>query len=344
MDKMLKTELICNRVASKAISAPADGELRPLHSKIAAEAIQKERNVQLRVNEEMKLEKMNEEMYWAEVERNQGQKTEEVNRNRLLNIKNSQKLLAKDYQKQFELHNKALAEEKRQQMLELKKLKDIQKEEERKEHLRQVELKKKAEERKKEFQIRNEELLQRREKRIEDDMQAELIIMKQHAENEKRMEERERMVKEKREEKNRIREKLITEQSKKLAILKAQEDKHLSAAESEIAKREEANRLKAIEKKKQMQIERNQEYNKYLREKDYQVSDQILKPDFETNDYEDEDRKFDEKMRKERMKKIQKEQMAQAAERRERERRERLEEIQRAKKNDTMYFLKDNEW
>lgn len=343
MSNMLRTEQICNRVAVKAISTPTDGELRPFYSKIAEEAIKKDRQAQVLMKEQMKLQQMKDDAYWAEVEQEQGLQTLRVQQQFTNSIRSQQKTLADDYKQQFALHKKREDEEKEEQRQEALKLKAIQREEEKRELARQAKIREENAQRAREFQLKNEELLKRREKRIEDDLAQEAITMRQHEESERRMEERAQFVKKKRDEKNRIRERLINEQSKKLAEIKAKQQRVQSVAESEIAKREEAERKKKLEEKKRLADQRNQDYQEYLRNKDLKNSEAVETPDF-TNEDDEDAREFDRKMKALERKRVLRDQMAQAAERKERERRERLEEIMQSRKTDTMYFLKDNEW
>ncbi|OHT01343.1 axoneme-associated protein mst101 [Tritrichomonas foetus] len=289
------------------------------------------------------MQQMKDDAYWADVEQEQGVQTLTVQKNFLTTKDNKQKALAADYQEQFALHKAKLDEEKAESNREAMRLKQIQKQEEAKERVRQQKLREQAAEQAKEFQARNDELLQRREKRIEEDLAAEALTMKQHEESERRMEERAAFVKRRREEKNRIREKLISEQSKKLAEIHARQQKSQSIAESEIAKREEAERKRKLAEQKRMAEERNKDYNEYLRTKDLKVTDQVDTPDW-TNDDEEEARQYDQRMKALQRKKVMQDQMAQAAERREAERRERLENLRQPRNKDTMFFLKDNEW
>ena len=343
MDNMMRTEKVCNRVAAQAIAAPADGEIKHLYSQIAAQAVQKERQAQILMKEQMRLEQMKEDAYWANVEQEQGLMTQTVQQNYQNRMRTAQQTLRKDYENQFELHRKALEEERREGEREALKLKQLQKREEQKERERQLKLKEEAEERKKDFQRRNEEILQRRQKRIEDDIAAEELIMKQKAEQEKIQDERNAYLKRKRDEKNRIRERLIDDQSKRLAKLYAQQQRVQSTAESEIAKREEAERQRRLANQKRLNDEKREDYIKYMREKSNKIANQVDTPDYTTDDTEAE-REFDRKMKALARKRIMQEQMAQAAARKEQERRERWEELHQPKNVDTMYFLKDNEW
>lgn len=344
MDTMLQTEKLCNHVAAKAISTPTDGELRPLYSKIAFQAIQKDRQAQVAMREQMKMQQMKEDAYWADIEQEQGLQTRRVQQKYANTIHDQQRKLANDYQQQFALHRKRIEAEKEESRREAQKIREIQKNEEKQELKRQERLRQIAAERAKEFTIRNEELLQRRAKRIEDDLAQEAITIRQHAESEKRMEERANFEKRRREEKNRIREKLISDQSKRLAEIKAREQHFQTTAESEISKREEADRKKRLDEQKRLSQQRQKDYADYLREKDLKMMNKKETPDW-TNDDDEEARQFDAKMRDLQQKRLRRDQMRQITERRERERRERMEEIAHARKKDTMYFLKDDdEW
>lgn len=344
MSNMMRTEHICNRVAVKAIAAPTDGELRPLYSKIAQQAIEKDRQVQLRMREQMRLQKMKEDDYWAQVEQEQGEKTKEVERQYINSIRSSQKALADDYQEQFRLHKKREDAEKQELKEEAEKIKKIQEQEHKEELKRQERIRQENAEKAKEFQILNDQLLQRKQRKIEEDLKQEAITMKQHEESERRQDERNNFLKKRREEKNKIRERLIDQQSKKLAEIHAKQQKDQNVAESEIAKREEMERQKKITKQREQALQRKNDYEEFLRTKDLKKSTEQVEPDFALND-DEEARKFDEQMKAQERRKVMRLQMAQAAERRERERRERIDEITQARANkDTMFFLKDNEW
>lgn len=342
LNTMLKTEQVCNRVAARAIAAPTDGEIRPLHSQIAAQAVQKERETQLRVREQLRLQQMKDDDYWANVEREQGIQTRRIETMELENRRARQRELANDYQRQFELHTKRLQEEKEQDRQEAERLKQLQREEEVKEQKRQQTLRLQAEERKKEFEAKNAEILMRRQKRIEDDLEEERRIQAQYAEVQDRMAEREAKVRKAREDATARRERLIAQQSQRLAELKAKENRFLEAGESEVAKREEARRLADEERKRTMTMELKKSYNEFVQQKDLAQAERKDTPDFTASGDED-FRKADERMRAIRMRKLRLIQQEQARERRERERREREEE-QRPPVGDTMYFLKDNEW
>lgn len=344
---VIRTEYLCNKVTAKALSAQTGGELRPLFSKIAQQAMIKSRDSQKKVSNELKLSQMNEDAYWTDVEQYQGKRTSQISLNRANKIHQQQRLLSDDYKKQFELHDKIKAEEKQQLQNEINKIKQLQKEEEEKERQRQIEIKARNEQAKKEFQLLNEKLLQRKQKRIEEEIEQDKITMKQHEESEQRMQERQNLVNQRRAEKNRIRERLINDQAKKLAQLNSQRQKVQNDAESELAKRGDLERQMAIEKKRQMEIERNQDYNSYLRQKDYKKSEYDPDKEYQYDDTKDKEAQQAELMeaqrRKEQNKKLLREQMAQAAEKRERERRERIEDLRHGHLANQTYFLKNED-
>ena len=342
LNTMLKTEQVCNRVAARAIAAPTDGEIRPLHSQIAAQAVQKERDAQLRVREQLRLQQMKDDEYWADVERGQAIQTQRIQTMELEDKRAKQRELANDYKRQFELHTKRLQEEKEQDRREAEHLKHLQHLDDLKEQKRQQTLRLQAEERKKEFEAKNAEILMRRAKKIEDDLAEEKRIQQQYAEVQDRMAEREALVRKTREEKTARRERLIADQSKRLAELQAKQNKFIELGESEVLKREEARRLADEERQRTMRMELNKSYNEYVQRKDMAQADRKDTPDF-TGTGDEDFRRADERTRALRMRKLRMVQQEQARERRERERREREEEL-KPPVGDTMYFLKDNEW
>lgn len=337
---IMRTELLCTRTAKKAIAAPTPGELRPINSIIAAKAIQKERDEQIKLRQKLKVAKMQDEAYWEEVEQNEGTATLKINKAIEAQRHYDQKDLADDYRRQFAEHKKIKDEEEREKVREAERIELVQREEEQKERLRKIQLRELARERNHEFQLRNDELLQRKEKRIEDDIDNEKILAKQHAEVEQRMEERERLAKFRRDEKNRIRNELIDKQAKQLKELKEKQQRSDHIAESELTKREEARRRAEARKKKEMEKDRNREWLDYQRKKDTRLTDYVETPDFDTND-DDTARDYDAKIRKQLTSKLQKDQFNQMMQRRQQEQ-QALKDSRR--KKDNMFFLKDNEW
>lgn len=340
MGAMIRTERLCTRAAAKAIATPTPGELRPIHSKIAEQAIKKERDEQVKIREELRMAKMKDDAYWEQVEQDEAESTLKINSDSLTTKHLNQKSLASDYKKQFYLHDKVKEEEKYQEQLEADKLHQMQIEDQEKEKERQAKLRAIASERKKEFQLRNDELLQRRQKRIEQDIEEERKLAIQSAEIEKTKEQRETTIRARREEKNRRRDLLIEQQSKALEEMKRQQQNYNDKTESEISKLEEADRRKRLEKIKQANREQRDAYKEFKIQKDLEMSRKITEPDF-TDDGDEEARKYDREMKHLQSIRVQRELKQQILARREAERRERLQKQQHA---DNMFFLKDNEW
>ena len=336
----MRTDQMCTRAAVRAIATPTPGELREINSKIAAEAVKKERDEQIRAREKIRLARMKDEAYWTGVEQREGISTKTIGETIAFRKQQSQRALADDYKQQFALHAKVKEEEKRQEQLEVQKMRQMEAEDAEKERKRQATLREIARERNREFQKRNEELMQRKEKRIEEDLAAEKIIQKQQEENTRRMEERALFEKTRREEKNRIRNNMIEKQAKELAELKARQQRSDEIAQSEIEKREEAERQRRLKRQEDMKTQRNKEWMAYQRTRDMRYMDKQDTPDF-VNDDDDAVRAADALFRRKRQAALRQEQLRQIDLRRKREKDE-LEESRRAP--DNMFFLKDNEW
>ena len=336
----MRTDQMCTRAAVRAIATPTPGELREINSKIAAEAVKKERDEQIRAREKIRLARMKDEAYWTGVEQREGISTKTIGETIAFRKQQSQRALADDYKQQFALHAKVKEEEKRQEQLEVQKMRQMEAEDAEKERKRQATLREIARERNREFQKRNEELMQRKEKRIEEDLAAEKIIQKQQEENTRRMEERALFEKTRREEKNRIRNNMIEKQAKELAELKARQQRSDEIAQSEIEKREEAERQRRLKRQEDMKTQRNKEWLAYQRTRDMRYMDKQDTPDF-VNDDDDAVRAADALFRRKRQAALRQEQLRQIDLRRKREKDE-LEESRRAP--DNMFFLKDNEW
>lgn len=336
----MRTDQMCTRAAVRAIATPTPGELREINSKIAAEAVKKERDEQIRAREKIRLARMKDEAYWTGVEQREGISTKTIGETIAFRKQQSQRALADDYKQQFALHAKVKEEEKRQEQLEVQKMRQMEAEDAEKERKRQATLREIARERNREFQKRNEELMQRKEKRIEEDLAAEKIIQKQQEENTRRMEERALFERTRREEKNRIRNNMIEKQAKELAELKAHQQRSDEIAQSEIEKREEAERQRRLKRQEDMKTQRNKEWLAYQRTRDMRYMDKQDTPDF-VNDDDDAVRAADALFRRKRQAALRQEQLRQIDLRRKREKDE-LEESRRAP--DNMFFLKDNEW
>jgi hypothetical protein len=77
-EKLIGLDRRCTIAAARAIAAPADAGLRPLHSKIAQEAVLKERHAQLVLKEQLRIARMRDEVRWADVGRQEGEQSAEV--------------------------------------------------------------------------------------------------------------------------------------------------------------------------------------------------------------------------------------------------------------------------
>ena len=339
-EKWLETETACTKCAAQAISMPTPGELRSINSEIAAQAVRKDLNAQVALNEKIRLAQMKEDAHWAKREYKEGLATQEINSKIKSRKMQTQQALANDYREQFALHAKMKEEEKRQDMIEAEVIKKQMREEELKDRIRQEKLRQLAHERQKEFQQRNEELLQRKEKRIEDDIAAEKLIAKQKAEVDARIEERRKFEKERREHSTRIRNRLIEKQSKQLEETLAKQQKWQGIAESELTKRQEAERKRQEQIRKDMADERRRDWLQYQREKSYKIMNKTYEPDYYTTDNDDY-RRADEEFRRKKLIQLKKDQQWQIEDRR---RKEKEETDYRRRHFDNQFFLKDNEW
>ena len=263
--KMMETERNCTRTAAKALAMPTPGELRCVNSEVAKQAIRKDLDEQVKLKEKIRIARMKDDDRWVNQENEQISNTITINDNIAFKKTRAQQNLANDYRHQFEIHRQAKEEEKRQDQIEAAKIREQLRRQELEDRIQQEKLRQIAHERKKEFQRRNDELLQRREKRIEDDIAAEKLLAKQKAEVDQRMEERAEFDRKRRENRNMIRNRLIENQSKRLAETLAKQQRSQSNAESEVAKREEAERKRQIQRRKEMAEERNRDWLKSQR-------------------------------------------------------------------------------
>jgi len=125
-----------------------------------------------------------------------------------------------------------------------------------------------AAERSREFQAKNDELLQRKEKRIDDDIAAERVIWTQQAENARRMEAREGATRRIRDEKNRVKNNLIERQVADFAERLARQQRSDSIAESEVERREAAERQRRLKAQSDVRAQRNREWLAHQRARD----------------------------------------------------------------------------
>ena len=335
-----RTELMCTRAAAKAIGAVGPGELRPLNSQIVTETINKDRQAQLQLRDEIRVARMKEEDHWQEVEHAEALATKNIEKSLFGSKRAQQEKLAASYREQFRLHDARIAAEKAEAAAEYEKIKELQALDNQKELERQKKLKLIAEERRKEFQAKNTELLQKRQKRIEEDLEQERIVAKQHAEQEALMEQRELAVRKRREQLNQVRDRIISQQTKRLVQIQEQERKVEKETQSEVSQREEARRKAEEQKKIEMARQRNAEYREYLRNKDEAKMNEVCDDNkYNINDNDDA-QKVEDQMRKKRLKTQQAYLIAQIQARKEAEQKLREEEL---KTPSTSYFLKDDE-
>lgn len=339
--QMMETERNCTRTAAKALAMPTPGELREINSEVAKQAIRKDLDAQVRLKEKIRIAQMKDDNRWVNLENEQISDTITINDNIAMKKARTQSNLAKEYRHQLDLHQKAREEEKRQDQIEAAKIREQLRKQELEERIRQEKLRQLAHERKKEFQQRNDELLQRREKRIEDDIAAEKRLAIQKAEVDRRMEERAEFDRKRRENRDMIRNRLIENQSKRLAETLAKQQRSQSVAESEVAKREEAERKKQIKRRKEMAEERNRDWLKSQRERDLRITNQTVEPDFYGDD-DEELRRAEAYYRRKKLLALQNDQRQQIEDRK---RKEREEDYIRKHYYDNQFFLKDNdEW
>ena len=334
-----RTELMCTRAAAKAIGAVAPGELRPMHSQIVNETINKDRQAHLQLRDEIRVARMKEEDHWQEVEHAEALATKNIEKSLLGTKRAQQEKLAASYREQFRLHDARIAAEKAEAAAEVEKIKELQAKDNQKELDRQKKLKLIAEERRKEFEAKNAELLQKRQKRIEDDLEQERIVAKQHAEQEALMEQREAAVKKRREQLNQVRDRIISQQTKRLIQLQEQEKRVEKETQSEVALREEARRKAEEQKKIDMEKQRNAEYREYLRRKDEAKMNEVS-DDHKYMVQDDDNQKYQDEMKRKRQRTQKEYLLAQIQARKEAEQKQRDEEL---KTPSTSYFLKDDE-
>ena len=154
------------------------------------------------------------------------------------------------------------------------------------------------------------------------------------------MEERAEFDRKRRENRNMIRNRLIENQSKRLAETLAKQQRSQSNAESEVAKREEAERKRQIQRRKEMAEERNRDWLKSQRERDLRITNKIEEPDFYGDD-DEELRRAEAYYRRKKLITLQQDQKKQIQERK---RKEDEEDYIRKHYYDNQFFLKDEEW
>ena len=342
--EIIRTERLCTKAAVKAIATPTTGELRPLHSNIVDQAVFKEREKQMLMNEQIRIARMKDEAKWADDEQREAEATRAfLNRN-----DNSRRLrqqaLATTYKNEIALHKKKEQEELAIEKKEADKNAKIQAEITAKE--REAARKKKEAERKmvEEFERTNGTMLNRKKLRQQQEMEIDKRVEKEHQEIEAKQQAREAYVKKCKEEKNRIRERNIQQQTKILLEMQKKRDNTLENAVSELTQQQEQERLAEIEKRKMMAETRHRDWQvslKQIQAKKEAERKEKLKPDFTTTD-DDDYRTAEEIQRREKERRLRQAQLKQIQERKEREAKERQEQLN---EKANYYFLKDDdEW
>jgi hypothetical protein len=340
MDTMLKTEEVCNHIAAGAISAPTPGELRPLHSEIANRAVQRERGVQVQIGEQMRIQQMKEEDYWAEVERDQGVQTRAINTAAAARRKMNQRTMAADCQREItrreqkeaaervadieetrRLAHQAHFVEQREQMEEDRKLqRELQLKQEGLEARHAVEARKQRE---KEEEIATERRIARDAGELSAARDARVVRDKQNRDD-KRLTSR----------------RLVETTAKQLAQARAREVPE-EIRPSGCSVRDDARRKAETERRREAQQERCRDYNEMVRLKEMPV-EKIVQPDFDNRE-NDIIRADESRMKMLNMQCLGAYQRRQAAERAERNRQERIARLTERTDRDTMYFLWDNQ-
>ena len=343
MPDLIRTERLCTIAEAKAIAAPVDGELRPLHSKIVAQAVYKERQQQMTMNEQRRIAKMKDDAKWVDAETREAEATCEFYKTNGSDKRAKQQRLAEIYKKEIALHKKheqdRLALEKEEAERDAK----IQAEAEQRE--KEALRKKKEEERKRvtEFEKLNTSLLNRKKLRMQQEHEIDLRVQKEKEQQEAQQAARAEYLQKIKDEKNRLRERNIMRQAKILQEMQKKEDTTLENAQSEIALREEQERQAEVEKRRQMMIRRNMDWKKSLKARETKDADERRrKMESPFSDDGSEDYRAAEAIsRKENERKIRAAQARQIQERKAREAKERQQELSEGA---NYYFLKDNEW
>lgn len=340
MPNMIRTERLCTKTAANAIATGNIGELRPLHSQIAKECVQKQLKQQLIMKEQTRAARMKDEAHWAQVEQAEAEATTAfLNRNDN-SKREQQKQLAAVYQRELRLHKAKAQAQADLEKEEAEKLLRIQQQEE---AVEKEKARKKKEEEKKaleEFERTNGTLLNRKKRQQEEEKVLMEHVQREQEQIEAQKREREEHLAKIRDEKEKRREKIFQIQSKKFLEIKAKNERIIDTAASELAAREEAMRIAEIEKRAQMKKQRNEDWKMSLRLKQQKLEEEKNRPKTPIiDDKYDEERAFEEVTRKEEMKRLRDAQLRQIAERKLREAREREEDM----KLTNCYFLKDND-
>lgn len=340
MPNMIRSERLCTKTAANAIATGQIGELRPLHSQIAQDCVQKQLKQQLIMKEQTRAARMKDDAHWAQVEQEEAEATHAfLNRNDN-SKRDQQKQLAEVYKRELRLHKQKALEQQEIEKAEAARIAKIQAEEAAAE--KEKARKKKEEEKKAlaEFEKTNGSLLNRKKRQQQEEAAIEAAVQKEKEQIEAQKAEREAHLQKIREEKEKRREKIFQIQSKKFLELKAKNERIINTAASELAEREEAERLAEIERKQQMRKQRNEDWQNSLKLKAQREEEKKNRPKTPIEDDKyDEERAFEEVTRREEMKRLREAQLRQIAERKAREAKEREEEL----KPQSCYFLKDND-
>lgn len=342
MPQMIRTERLCTKAAATAIATGTEGELRPLHSQIAAEAVLKERQQQVYMKEQTRIARMKDEQLWAEIEQQEADATRAFYNRNDTSKRESQQQLAAIYQQEFALHKKRQEEQMRIEKEEADRIAKVQAAEEAAE--KEKARKKKEEEKARliEFEKLNSTMLGKKKKLQEEEREIEKRVQKEHEQQEQQQLANERRLAKIREEKNRRREKIIEIQTKRLEEMNKKVDTTLENAVSEIAAREEKQRLAEIEKREAMRKQRHDEWQQSLKLKEERLLAAKNKPKTPIQDDPDEEaRQFEALTRSQNMKRLREAQKKQIEERKMREQKELEENL---KTPSSCYFLKDNDW
>jgi hypothetical protein len=343
MNTMLKTEEICNRVAVGAISAPTPGELRPLHSEIANRAVQRERAVQLKINEQIRLQTMKVDDYWTRLERDQVGQTQDVNEAAVARHRAAQRALATSYQTDIVLHSekenalaKADIEEAKRLDLRNRFTDETEARTVTNRHALALQTKKEG------FEARTAVAI-RKQREIEDSLAEEERIAVAAADLSYQRDQRALREKQLRDEKAVRSEKLIAAGAKAMQAAQARQVQQPEIAPSEYLERTEARRKAKDEERQEASRQRNRDYNQSVRLRDQRPTDRVDTPDF-TNSDEDALKEADARMKLLNMNRLRSCQRRQADERRGQEEGETISRLAESRDRDTMYFLKDNAW
>ena len=341
MPQMIRTDRLCTKAAATAITTCFDGELYPLHSNIAEQAVLKERQQQIYMKEQTKLARMKDEQRWAEIEQQEADATREFYNRNDNSKREAQKRLADIYKNEFTLHKKRQEEQAAIERQEAEQRAKVQAAQEAAEREKALAKKEKERQQLLEFEKTNGTMLQRKKIRQQQEMEIEKRVQKEHDDQEAKAQARQEYLNKIKEEKNKRRERLIELQTKKLNEMQKKRDTTLENAASELQKREEEERLAEIEKRKNMVKQRHNEWQQSLKLREEKRLAEKNRPRTPIiDDGAEYEREFERLTRAEEMKRLREAQKKQIEERKAREQKELEENL----KPQSCYFLKDSEW